>query len=186
VNCQRCLLLVVAIAFLGSPVFAQSSATKPDKSDPTAEQVDEARKKRLMPKPLDTIESNIRDLEKNGLLSIVSGEYKVINNAQDKAIVWTVRANKTLTCRYILRQIEALSDVRLYKTLRADTKDPSLQEVHSMKLYFSQQLEDRAGNSRLFARDDIFKIWVYLETVEARKIRSLLADRAIFRAPKRR
>jgi len=180
------LLLAMPIACLSSPVVAQSSATKPQTADPTAEQVDEARKKRLMPKPLETIESNIRDLEKDGFLSIVSGEYKVINNAQDKAIVWTVRANRALTCRHIVMQVEKISDVRLYKTLRADTKNPSLQEVHSMKLFYSPQLEDQAANSRLFARDDIFKIWVYLETVEVRKIRSLLADRAIFRAPKRR
>ena len=185
-NCRRCLLLTVAIACLGSPVFAQSSATKSPTSEPKAEEVNEARKKRLMPKPLDMIESNIRDLENNGFLSIVSGSYKVINNAQDNAIVWTVRANKTLTCRYIVMQIESYSDVRIYKTLRADTKDPSLQEVHSLKLFYSSQLEDRASSSRLFARDDMFKIWIYLDPVEVRKIRSLSADRAVFRAPKRR
>jgi hypothetical protein len=176
----------MGIAFLGSPVFAQSSGKKLEKSDPTAKQIDEARKKRLMPKPLDRIESNIRDLEKNSFLSIVSAEYKVINNAQDDAIVWTVRANKALTCRHIVMQIELMSDVRLYKTLNPNSKDPSLQEVHSTKLFYSPRLEDRAASSRLFARDDIFKIWLYLDPVEVRKIRSLLADRAIFRAPKRR
>jgi hypothetical protein len=180
------LKLVVALALLGSPVFAQSSAKKSETPDPTAAQIDAARKKRLMPKPLDNIESNIRVLEKNGFLSIVSGKYQVINNAQDEAIVWTVRANKALTCRHIVNQIEAISDVRMYKTLGVNSKDPTLQEVHSMKLHYSQRLEDRASSSRLFARDDIFKIWVYLSPVEARKIRSLLADQAIFRAPKRR
>ena len=58
-NYRRYLFLTLAIAILGSPVFAQSAATKPKTSaDPTAEQVDEARKKRLMPKPLDTTEQN--------------------------------------------------------------------------------------------------------------------------------
>ncbi|MDP6060022.1 MAG: hypothetical protein QGH33_14075, partial [Pirellulaceae bacterium] len=186
VNCRRCLLLATAIACLGSPVLAQSSATKSQTSEPTAEEVEEARKKRLMPKPLEAIESNIRDLEKQGFLSIVSGSYKIINNAQDDAIVWTVRANKALTCRHIVMQIESLSDVRLYKTLNADAKEPSLQEVHSMKLYYSSFLDERASSSSLFARDDIFRIWVYLDPVEVRKIRSLSADRAVFRASKRR
>ncbi len=185
-NCRRCLLLATAIACLGSPVLAQSSATKSQTSEPTAEEVEEARKKRLMPKPLEAIESNIRDLEKQGFLSIVSGSYKIINNAQDDAIVWTVRANKALTCRHIVMQIESLSDVRLYKTLNADAKEPSLQEVHSMKLYYSSFLDERASSSSLFARDDIFRICVYLDPVEVRKIRSLSADRAVFRASKRR
>ena len=185
-NCKRCLILVAAIACFGSPVFAQSSAKKSPTSEPKAEDVNEARKKRLMPKPLDMIESNIRDLENNGFLSIVSGSYKIINNGQDNAIVWTVRANKTLTCRYIVMQIESRSDVRLYKTLKADTKDPSLQEVHSLKLFYSPQLDERASSSGLVARDDVFNIWIYLDPVEVRKIRSLSADRAVFRAPKRR
>lgn len=186
-NCKGCLLLGTAIICLGPAVFAQSAATPADKtSEATAAEVNAARQKRLMPKPLDAIESNIRDLEQKGFLSIISGSYKIINNGQDAAIVWSVRANRSLTCRYIVMQVEMLSDVRLYKTLGAETKDPSLQEVHSMKLFYSPQLEERASNSSLFARDDVFDVWVYLDKVETRKIRSLSADRAIFRAPKRR
>ena len=184
-HCRHGLLLTIVIVCLASPLLGQSG-TSSKAVEPTAEEVDAARKKRLMPKPLDAIESNIRDLEQKGHLSIVSGEYKIINNATDDAIVWTVRANRPVTCRYIVMQIESLSDVRLYKTLGAETKDPSLQEVHSMKLYYSLNLDQRASSSELFARDDIFRIWAYLDAVEVRKIRSLSADRAIFRAPKRR
>lgn len=185
-NCGRCLLLATALVCLGSPVIAQPVATRSEAAAPTAEAASAARKKRLMPKPLDAIESNLHDLEANGFLTIVSGSYQVINNGQDQAIVWSVRANRALTYRYILMQVRALSDVRLFKTLGAETADPSLQEVHSMQLYFSPELEERAAGSRLFARDDFFDIWVYLEPVEVQKIRSLSADRAIFRAPKRR
>jgi hypothetical protein len=186
VSISRCLLLVTAVACLVSPVFGQGSRTAAKEAEATAAELDEARKKRLLPEPLDAIESNIRDLEQNGLLSIVSGRKAIINNGQDDAIVWTVRANRPLTCRYIVMQVEAMSDVRLFKTLGAETKDPSLQEVHSMKLFYAPDLDERAANSSLFARNDFFTVWVYLDQVEARKIRSLGADRAIFRAPKRR
>ncbi len=190
-NIRRSFLWATMLACLGSPVAGQQpeaerTGTPATLAEPTAEEVDEARKKRLLPKPLDTIESNLRDLEQNGLLSIVSGRKEIINNGQDEAIVWTVRANRPLTCRYITMQVEALSDVRLYKTLGVETNDTSLLEVHSLKLYYSPQLEERAANSSLFARDDFFTMWVYLDPVEARKIRSLGADRAIFRAPQRR
>ena len=180
------LSLTAVLACSAAPVFAQPTATPAKAAEPTAEALDAARQKRLLPKPLDMIESNLRDLEQNGLLTIVAGSRKIINNGQDEAIVWTVRANRPLTCRYLVMQVDALSDVRLYKTLGAESKDPSLQEVHSMKLYHSSELEDRAASTQLFARNDTFDIWVYLDAVEARKIRSLSADRAIFRAPVRR
>jgi len=171
---------------LATPAMAQRVATSAKAAEPTAEEIDQARQRRLLPKPLDTIESNIRDIELDGAMSIVSGGRQVINNGQDEAIVWTIRANRVLTCRFIIMQVESLSDIRLYKTNGAESNDPSLQEVHSMKLYYAPQLEERAANSELFARNDFFEIWVYLDEVESRKIRSLSADRAIFRAPKRR
>lgn len=178
-----CWLLGAVLVLAGS---LQLAAAPPETVEPTAAEINAARQKRLMPKPLHAIECNIRDLEQEGFLAIIAGSHQVINNGQDQAIVWSVRANRSLTCRYILGRIEALSDVRMYKTLRADTNDPSLQEVHSMQLHYSPQLETRASNSELFARDDVFQIWIYLEPVEVRKIRSLKADRAIFRAPQRR
>lgn len=185
-NCSRCLLFAATLVALSSPALAQRSGEKSKTDELTAAQIHEARQKRLMPKPLDAIESNLRDLEQEGFFSIVGGNYKIINNGQDNALVWTVKANRTLTCRHIVRQLELMSDVRLFKTLGADSNNPSLHEVHSLRLYYSARLDDGASNSRLFARDDLFEIWVYLDAVEVRKIRSLLADLAIFRAPKRR
>ena len=185
-NCCRCLFLAAVIASAGSTAIAQTSPAAAQAAELTAEQVNAARQKRLLPKPLDAIESNIRDLEQEGSLSIVDGRLKIINDGQDQAMVWKVRANRALTCRHIVLQLKYFSDARLYKTLGAETNNPSLQEVHSLRVYYSPRLDDCASGSKLFPRDDLFEIWVYLDTQEIQKIRSLKADRAIFQAPKRR
>ncbi len=185
-NALRPWIMLAAALCLTGPLAAQPAAAPRDAAEPTAGEAEKLRAQRLMPAPLDTIESNLRDLEENGLLTVVSGRQKFINDGQDQAIVWTIRANRLLTCRYIMMQIEDFSDVRFYKTLGKDRNTPSLHEVHSKLLYYSPSLEDRAAGSGLFARDDTFQVWIYLDPVEARKIRSLQADQAVFRAPRRR
>ena len=136
----------------------------------------EAPRANRLPKPLDDISSNIKDIEKSGYFVIVKAEYGRTDIDNEEALVWTLRTVKPITARHAGWVIRRYRDVRFY-----DTPEGTFQEVLSKLMYFSEGISDGATNNEVLSLDEEFKLWVPLSSDDLRLLRVRGTDLAVFR-----
>ena len=179
--CTRTSTLALGIISLFAAVAvaqedSRQEQRKPDSTNPDSE----SQPRGEMPKPLELATSNIRDLEKTGLLTVVGVVDRALDREGSTGLVWTIKTKKAITSRHLKAILQRFRDVRFY----TEQKNGEV-EVHSALLHYSHRVDSAATNGTLFGRDNEFELWFGLNDTVRRKLTQRKVDRVVFRRLKR-
>lgn len=136
-----------------------------------------------LPPPLEDVDGNMLDFEKNGHLTIEQMKFRKVGRYNKSAMVWTLKANKPLTYQYVNMILRDFRDVRFYLE-RPENKNKGLRaltrEVHFTTLDYDQYIKDGAANGRMLARDDTFDIWIYMDKLDVNRLKFERTNRVVF------
>jgi hypothetical protein len=128
-----------------------------------------------LPPPLERISGNILDLEADGYFAVEGVEFGISPDGHEDRITWTIRVQKSLTCRHAVLRLKRLHDVRFYNT------QPRIhQEIALSRLYHSPLIEIRAVNGDVLFESEEFEVWVPLTRTTVRRLNNQAADTVVF------
>ena len=163
-------------ASVKAPAEPPKKAEAPSKAVATQPKEPEKRLYAQLPKPLDTISCNIADLEKNGYFALTQVTFGRTPDSLGDTLTWTVRVTKPLTYRHAILLLNGLRDARFYVT-SAKTR----QELHSTLLYYSDRISSGAVDGGLLTVDTKFEVWMPVDELTVRMLKSRQADTLEFR-----
>jgi hypothetical protein len=157
-----------ALAWISVPVVAaESPVEKGEQSDG-----DKAESKPKLPKPLEEISANYKDIEQSGYFRIVNIDYGRNREYNEEALIWTLSVVKPIACRHAILLLDRFTDVRFYRTAKEWRK-----ELHATRLYYPAWIGSRAANGESLLQDEQFQIWIPLDKARIQRLR---IDRAEF------
>jgi hypothetical protein len=133
-----------------------------------------------LPDPLDKISGNMEIFEENGLFRIDSVKFGPGGDRHEDAVVWTLRANRSITFRHVGILLRNFRDVRFYAFGR-NAGRPILSKL----LYYSPLIEADAINGEVLPKDGPIEVWLYIDRVEVRRLVNQKADTVVFRRRER-
>ena len=170
---------VVIMVCLAHPLLAapEQSGTgkKAAASSPASPSVPTARLGEKLPQPLEGISCDILDFEKLGYFALTDVRYDRTEDCREEAVIWTFKVKKPLTCRHAIALLARFQDVHFF-----DTEQGSRQELLVERMFYSEQITEGAINRRILKPDDEFQLWIVLDIVAVRMLRSRSADIAEF------
>jgi hypothetical protein len=128
-----------------------------------------------LPEPLNTISSNLPDLEQGGYFAITKSEFGRTKERREEAVLWTVKVVRPLSCRHAVGLLRKWGDVRFYRHL----KDRRL-ELLSAELYYASWIDTGAINNETLKEDSEFQLWVLLDDRAIRMLKLRNADAVQF------
>jgi hypothetical protein len=168
------------MACLALLLFAQASFTLAAEEPEAANEEEEPRPAERLPEPLADVACNLTDLEKTGYFTVTSSEYGLTVDLGERAIIWTVRVDKVLTCRHAKMLLHRFRDLRFF-----DTEQGMRHEVHCDRLFYSARIETGAVDGALLDPGEEIQLWLVLDRVRIRILKSGGADTLWFGEPKR-
>ena len=147
-------------------------------SSPASPAVPPARLGEKLAEPLEGVTCGLLAIEESGYFALTDVRYARTEDHREEAMIWTIKVKKPLTCRHALALLRRFQDARFY-----DTEYKSRQELLVERLFYSSWIAEGAINRRILKPDDEFQLWIVLDIVAVRMLRSRGADTLEFREP---
>lgn len=147
-----------------------------------------AEKYASLPKPLDDVPGNMMDFEKGGHFTITNVRFEKFGYAETDAIIWTLKTNKTVSCRFIVLFLRQLRDVRFYHEGRhayREDKKRFINEIHSTLLFWDQRIVNGAANSVILSKEQLFDVFIYMPPFDVDKVMNERGNKVVFSRDKR-
>ncbi len=111
-----------------------------------------------LPEPLQTIATNILDLERDGIFQLAGVRFGPNNFDQKDAVIWTLRANRPLTWRHVEIVLQRYRNVRFYSSGKRGGR-----ARFSTLLFYHPQITTDASGDTFLPKGVSFDIWIYLD-----------------------
>jgi hypothetical protein len=131
-----------------------------------------------LPKPLEAISCNIRDLEKSGFFQVTGAAFGAEKELGEEALIWKVKVVQTLTLKHAMLLLRNVRDCRFFR-IEKDLKDLRTQLL-TAELAYPASFDYGAVHHGVLHRNEEFQIWVLLNAEQIRMLQLHKANRLVF------
>ena len=168
--------LLLLSVMITPPAFAQRNAAE---DQPGKEQL--VPKMNRLPEPLDEIVGNVTDFERDGLFKVTGVRLGPAGLKHDPAVVWTLRANRSMTLRRAEIFLRDFRDVRFYRFGRNEGRP-----AFTTLLFYSNRISEGAVDDGILPKGISVEAWIPLDRVGRLKLIGAKIDTMIMRPSKQR